>query len=283
MDPSSALLTDKTAIVTGAGQGIGKGIALTFARFGANLVIADRNAASGEQTAAEVFALGRKALAITTEIRNMDQVKTMVARAVAELGGVDILVNNVGGTRYMEFLDMGEDGWRRAVELNLLGMFNCTDIAVRAMIEGGRRGAVVNISSIEGSRAAPFFSVYSACKAGMDNFSKTAALEFAKYGIRVNSIAPDLIDTPILASVGSSARGQAAVQRVVPLGRLGTPEDVGGVAVFLASDLSAYVTGCTIFVDGGTFAACGWTRHEAGWTNLGDVAISFPAPGAKRS
>jgi NAD(P)-dependent dehydrogenase (short-subunit alcohol dehydrogenase family) len=269
MDPSSVLLTDKTAIITGGGDGIGKGIALTFARFGANVVIADRNAAAGEEAAAQVRALGRKGLSLTTEIRNRDQVGALFERTLAELGGVDILVNNVGGARPQEFMGMDEERWHRAIELNLVGMFNCTRPAVDAMIERGRGGVIINISSIEASRAGPLYSVYSACKAAMENFTKTAALEFSRYGIRVNSIAPDMIDTPHTAPL-HTPQAEAAIARVVPLGHMGKPEDVAGAAIYLACGLGAWVTGINIHVDGGTYAASGWIKQGETWTLFPD-------------
>ncbi len=265
METANTLLKDKVAIVTGAGDGIGKGIALMFARSGAHVVIADRNGPVGEAAAAEINALGRKGLAIQTDVRKSDQVSTLMTRTVAELGGVDILVNNVGGSPRQEFLKNGETRWQKIVELNLMSMIYCTGAAVEAMIEKKRGGSIINISSIEGSRAAPGFAVYSACKGGMDNFTKTAALEFAAHGIRVNCIAPDIIDTPTTAGLRGHTKG---LGRVVPLGRMGTPEEIGGVAVFLASDLASYVTGETIHVDGGTWAACGWTREGPGWVNV---------------
>jgi 3-oxoacyl-[acyl-carrier protein] reductase len=265
MDPSSALLTDKVAIITGGGQGIGKGVALTFARFGANVVIADRNAKLGDSAAAEIRALGRKGLAITTDVKDFEQVKAMVDRTVKELGGVDILVNNAGGQIPHPFLEMGPDRWRRAVDLNLMGMVHCTDAVVRAMIAGKRRGSIINISSIEGSRAVPGYSIYGACKAGMDNFAKTGALEFGDYGIRINSIAPDVIDTGLITDLRKD-ENNALVRSAIPLGRLGTVDEVGGAAVFLASDLSSYVTGITLFVDGGTWAAGGWKHEGDSWT-----------------
>lgn len=277
MDPSSALLTDKVAIITGGGQGIGKGIALTFARFGANVVIADRNAALGESAAAEVRALGRKGLGITTDVKDFEQVKAMVDRTVKELGGVDILVNNAGGQIPHPFLEMGPDRWRRAVDLNLMGMVHCTDAVVRAMIAGKRRGSIINISSIEGSRAVPGYSIYGACKAGMDNFAKTGALEFGDYGIRINSIAPDVIDTGIASEV-RKPENQAAVRSAIPLGRLGTVDEVGGAAVFLASDLSSYVTGITLYVDGGTWAAGGWKHESDSWTLFPGVRMAPRKP-----
>ncbi len=277
MDPSSALLTDKVAIITGGGQGIGKGIALTFARFGANVVIADRNASLGESAAAEVRALGRKGLAITTDVKDFEQVKAMVDRTVKELGGVDILVNNAGGQIPHPFLEMGPDRWRRAVDLNLMGMVHCTDAVVRAMIAGKRRGSIINISSIEGSRAVPGYSIYGACKAGMDNFAKTGALEFGDYGIRINSIAPDVIDTGI-ANEMRKPENRDAVRSAIPLGRLGTVDEVGGAAVFLASDLSSYITGITLFVDGGTWAAGGWKHEGDSWTLFPGVRMGPRKP-----
>ncbi|HKD67327.1 MAG TPA: SDR family oxidoreductase [Candidatus Binataceae bacterium] len=269
VDPSSALLTDKVAIITGGGDGIGKGIALTFAKFGAHVVIADLNPAAGDAAAAEVQKLGRKAISIATDIRSLDQVKAMFGRAVADLGGVDILVNNAGGARPKEFMQMDEARWRRSIELNLVGLLNCTHAAVKAMSEGGRRGAIINISSIEGSRAGPLYSVYSACKAAMENFTKTAALEFSRFGIRVNSIAPDGIDTPHTAEL-HTPQAEAALARVVPLGRMGVTDDVAGAAVYLASDMSAWVTGINIHVDGGTWASSGWIKQGASWTLFPD-------------
>ncbi len=264
MQTSNTLLANKVAIVTGGGDGIGKGIALMFARSGADVVIADRAASAAEEVAAEISALGRRSLAINMDVRRSEMVKEMVRRTVAELGGLDILVNNVGGSPRQAYLDGSEARWLKIVELNLNSVFYCTGAAVRAMIEGKRKGSIINISSIEGSRAAPGFAVYSACKGGLDNFTKSAAVEFAEHGIRVNCIAPDMIDTTVLAD----SKDNPNIPRVIPLGRIGTPEEVGGVAVFLASDLASYVTGVTILVDGGTFAACGWQREGAGWVNV---------------
>ncbi|HEV3111120.1 MAG TPA: SDR family NAD(P)-dependent oxidoreductase [Candidatus Binataceae bacterium] len=269
MDPSSVLLTDKVAIITGGGDGIGKGVALTYAKFGAHVVIADLNPAAGDAVAAQVRALGRKAVSIATDVRNLEQVKAMVSRTVAELGGADILVNNAGGARPKEFMEMDEARWRRSIELNLVGLLNCTHTAVKAMAEGGRRGAIINISSIEGSRAGPLYSVYSACKAAMENFTKTSALEFSRFGIRVNSIAPDGIDTPHTAELHTPS-AEAALARVVPLGRMGVTDDVAGAAVYLASEMSAWVTGINIHVDGGTWASSGWIKQGTSWTLFPD-------------
>src|SRR5579884_2496673 len=222
MQTSNTLLAGKVAIVTGGGDGIGKGIALMFARAGADVVIADRAASAAEEAAAEINALGRKALAINMDVRRSEMVKEMVRRTVAELGGLDILVNNVGGSPRQAYLEGSEARWLKIVELNLNSVFYCTGAAVRAMIEGQRKGSIINISSIEGSRAAPGFAVYSACKGGLDNFTKSAAVEFAEHGIRVNCIAPDMIDTTVLAD----SKDNPNIPRVIPLGRIGTPEEV---------------------------------------------------------
>lgn len=266
MDPSSILLTDRVAIVTGGGQGIGAGIARVFARFGAHVVIADKNAEAGERVAADVRELGREGIAITTDVRDFDQVNELVAQTVSQLGGLDILVNNAGGTRYASFTELGQRGWQRHMQLNFDGLFGPTDAAVRAMQAGGRQGSIINIASIEALRAAPMFSVYAACKAGMVNFTRSLALELADQGIRVNAIAPDVINSPHLDDYEGSATGgtAAARQRGIPLGRAGEPEDVAGACVYLASEMAAYVTGITLSVDGGTYASSGWTRNEDG-------------------
>ncbi len=270
MDPADILLTDRVAIVTGGGQGIGEGIAKGFARFGAHVVIADKNAETGERTAAAVRALGRQALAITTDVREQDQVQAMVDQTVKHFGRLDILVNNAGGVRYAKFLDLGQKGWHRHTQLNFDGLFGPTDAAVRAMIAGGRGGVVLNIASIEALRAAPMFSVYAACKAGMVNFTRSLALELADERIRVNAIAPDVVETPHLLAFEGSATGGSkdARERGIPLRRAGSVEDCANACIFLASDMASYITGVTLSVDGGTFASSGWTRNPDGTWGL---------------
>lgn len=270
MDPSHALLTDQVAIVTGGGQGIGEGAALALARFGANVVIADKNPETAERVAAEVRGLGRRALAVSTDVRDLDQVRAMVDQTVSELGRVDILVNNTGGTRRAAFLDLEPRGWDRHVELNFGGLFGPTDAAVRAMIAGGRGGSIINVASIEGTRAAPNYSVYAACKAGMINFTRTLAVELAEHGIRVNGIAPDYTSTPGIEGLdGAGPDRIAAAEGAIPLARRGTIEETAGPVVFLASRMAGYVTGVTIPVDGGTWASGGWIRDRDGeWANM---------------
>lgn len=271
MDPTYALLTDQVAIVTGGGQGIGEGAALALARFGAHVVIADKNPDTGESVAAKVRELGRQGLSVPTDVRDQDAVCAMVDRAVEQLGRVDILVNNTGGTRRAPFLELEPRGWQRHIELNFGGLFGPTDAAVRAMIAGGRGGSIINVASIEGSRAAPNYSVYAACKAGMMNFTRTLALELANHDIRVNCIAPDYTATPGIEGYpgGPSDEQVQSAENAIPLGRRGNIAETAGPIVFLASRMAGYVTGVTIPVDGGTWASSGWVRNAEGeWVNM---------------
>jgi NAD(P)-dependent dehydrogenase (short-subunit alcohol dehydrogenase family) len=277
MKPDIAL-TDQVAIITGGGGGIGRAIALAYAAVGANLVIADIVPERCEETAERVRELGGKALAVPTDVMDTDQIRAMVARADAEFGRIDILVNNAGGVSGRPFLEQSERSWRRHIDINLVSMLAATHAAAPIMIRGGRGGAILNVTSIEGSRAAPNFSVYAACKAGMISFTKTMALELSEHGIRVNVIAPDHTVTP----GGSGNRSgpvdpsswrkptpeqEDAWARLIPMGRQGVDTECGNVAVFLASKMSEYVTGTLIPVDGGTYASSGWFRNQAGkWT-----------------
>jgi NAD(P)-dependent dehydrogenase (short-subunit alcohol dehydrogenase family) len=257
------LLTGKVAFITGGGAGIGRGIALGFAEFGADVAILDVNAETAETVAALVREKGRKALAITADVTDRAAVRAAVDRIVNELGRLDILVNNAGGTRPLPLLDMADRQLDKRIALNLTSLFVTTQAAAKAMVAGGQGGAIINITSIEGLRAAPNHAVYAACKAGMVNFTRTAALELGEYGIRVNCIAPDLIVTEAMARNSPESltpEFRKVHSRYFPLGRSGNFDDAAGVAVFLASPMSGYVTGVTISVDGGTFASSGWTR-----------------------
>lgn len=271
LQPSDILLTDQVAIVTGGGQGIGEGAALAFAQFGAHVVIADKNPETSEKIAAQIREMGREGIFIQTDVRELEQVRSMVDETMERLGRVDILVNNAGGTRRASFLDLEPRGWRRHMELNFDGLFGPTDAAVRAMIKGGRGGNVINVASIEGQRAAPNFSVYAACKAGMINFTRTLSLELAEHNIRVNCIAPDHTDTPGIRGLGGQPPSEETVtayKRAIPMSRAGTMDETAGPFVFLASNMASYVTGVTINVDGGTWASSGWLRDTDGeWSN----------------
>jgi len=266
-------LTDQVALVTGGGGGIGRAIALTLARAGADVVIADIVPERCEETVQRVAELGRSALGVPTDVAQTDQVRALVQRTDERFGRLDILVNNAGGVGRRAFLEQSEKSWRRHIDLNLIGMLAATSAGVPLMIRGARGGAIVNVSSIEGSRAAPHYAVYAACKAGMNNFTRTMALELADHGIRVNAIAPDFTLTPGLQGnvsgpvdparwVKVPPEMQDANNRRIPLGRPGLDVECGQAALFLVSAMASYVTGVILPVDGGTWASSGWTRHH---------------------
>ena len=263
----AVVLTGKVAIVTGGGAGIGRGVAIGLAEFGADVAIVDINAEAAEQVAALIREKGRRASIIVADVMDRDAIRGAVEQALNELGRIDILVNNVGGTRPIPLLEMTDRQADKQIDLNLKSLVAATQAAAKAMIAGGAGGSIINVASIEGFRAAPRYSVYAACKAGMLNFTRTAAVELAEHGIRVNGIAPDLVPTELMARMApglTSDESKSAQARYSPAGRAGNFDDCAGVAVFLASALSAYVTGVTINVDGGTWASSGWTRDEAG-------------------
>jgi len=273
MDPADLELTDQVALVTGAGAGIGRGVAIGLAQAGADIVLAEIDLDRAEEAAARVRETGRRSLVVPTDVMDTDQIRAMVERADAEFGRVDILVNNAGGVRGRRFLDQSERSWRRHIDINLVSMLAATHAAVPLMIRGGRGGTIVNVASIEAFRAAPMFAVYAACKAGMASFTRTMALELAEHGVRVNGIAPDHTDTPgnhgVLAGLLDEAdlpqpteEERAAWAELIPLGRTGEVDECAGAVVFLCSKLSRYVTGVTLPVDGGTWASSGWLRDS---------------------
>ncbi len=263
MDTQTAFLTGRTAIVTGAGAGIGRGIALGMTAFGARVAVLELDATTARATGDAIEAAGGQALVLPTDVRDGEALERAVATTAERYGGVDVLVNNVGGTFRAAFLETSEKGWDALVRANLKTVLHGTRAVAPRMVARGRGGSIVNIVSIEGERAAPFYAVYAACKAAVISFTRSMALELAPHGIRVNAIAPDICWTEGLAR----AIGEAEPERhrlLVPLGRAGVPEDIAGAAVFLASDLAGYVTGVTLPVDGGTHAAAGWYRDPAG-------------------
>lgn len=264
IDPSMALLTNRVAVVTGGGAGIGRGIAAGLAAFGASVAIWERDEQTCAETAEAIGALG-----LPTDVRESAQVDVALARTVAELGPVAILVNNAGGSFASPLLETSERGWDALYRANLLHVLLCTQRAARVMVQHGIRGSIINVTSIEGVRAAPGYAAYAAAKAGVINYTSTAALELAPHGVRVNALAPDFTLTEGLAQM-SSPEALAGGARMVPLGRAGHVDEMAGAAVFLASDLSSYVTGQTIHVDGGTQAAGGWYPHpDTGVYTLG--------------
>jgi NAD(P)-dependent dehydrogenase (short-subunit alcohol dehydrogenase family) len=245
-------LTGQVAIVTGAGRGIGKAIALGLAQAGADVVVAARTNDEIEDTALKIRGLGRKALAIPTDVRDTDQIVSMLDRTLTSFSRVDILVNNAGGgTSYDYVLNFKTRDWETAIQLNLNSVFLCTKTIGEVMVKQ-KGGNIINISSVSGLSPHPRFAAYAAAKAGIISLTKTIAVEWAPHNIRVNAIAPGYIMTPLLrdAAPEDSPRRQSQL-KCIPLGRFGTPEDIAGIAIFLASNASSYITGETIVVNGG--------------------------------
>ncbi|MBW0017426.1 MAG: SDR family oxidoreductase [Mycobacterium sp.] len=255
LDPASILLTDRVAVVTGGGAGIGRGVAAGLKAFGANVAIWERDPDSCAAAADEIGALG-----IPTDVRDSAAVDAALAQTAAELGPVTILVNNAGGVFWSGILDTSENGWDALYKSNLRHVYLCTQRVARGLVEQRLAGSIINVTSIEGVRAAPGFATYAAAKAGVINYTKTAALELAPHGIRVNALAPDITLTEGLAQVAPPG-SEERFRLIIPLGRPGRVDEMADAAVFLASDMSSYITGQTIHVDGGTHAAAGWYHH----------------------
>ena len=255
LSTAATSLDGRIAVVTGGGAGIGRGIAQGFAAFGARVAIWERDEATCRAAAEEV-----DGLACTTDVRDPDQVDEALAATIESLGPPTILVNNAGGTFWSPLLDTAPKGWDALLRANLGQVLLCTQRVARAMVDARAGGSIINITSIEGTRAAPGYAAYAAAKAGVVNLTRTAALELAPHGIRVNCLAPDFTLTEGLAALAAPGV-EAGAGLMIPMGRAGHVDEMAGAAVFLASALSSYVTGQTIHVDGGTAAAGGWYHH----------------------
>ena len=247
------LFKGRVAVITGGGTGIGRAIALELAELGADVVVASRDCQHLEPTAEAIRALGRQALVIPTDIRRAEQVEALVQQTVAELGKVDIHVNNAGGQYPGPAEEFSAEGWRRVIDLNLNGTFYCSQSVARQMMNSGG-GVIINIVANFGLRAAPGLAHSAAARAGVINLTRTLALEWAKYGIRVNAVAPGVVMTEgALSEMLINPDAIERIERAIPLKRLGTPEDVADLVTFLASDAAGYITGETIAIDGGNW------------------------------
>jgi 3-oxoacyl-[acyl-carrier protein] reductase len=243
-------LAGKVAMVTGAAQGIGKAVALLLARNGADILVADINLEKAEETAKEIQALGRKALAVKVDVGSFDDVERVVHTGLEQFSQIDILVNNAGINRDKLILRMTEEDWDVVLKINLKGTFNCTKAVVRHMSKQ-RSGKIVNIASVVGEMGNAGQANYAASKAGVIGFTKTIAREFAQRGININAIAPGYIETPMTDVLAEKVKEQ--LRRLIPMERLGKPEDVAEAVLFLVSEASSYITGQVLNVNGGIY------------------------------
>lgn len=240
----------KVVVITGAAQGIGRATAERFLSEGARVVIADIAAERLEATAREIGAPDA-VLPVLTDVSRKDQVDALVAQAAAAFGRVDVMVNNAGIAPVMEFLDVTEEVYDRVLGVNLKGAFLGTQAAARQMIAQGEGGVIINMSSINSGLANPNVATYAISKGGMNQITSTAAVAFAPHGIRVCGVGPGTISTEIIKGAFTERAGMDAILARTPLGRLGKPAEIAGVVAFLASDDASYITGETIYPDGG--------------------------------
>ena len=245
-----ANLKGKVALVTGGAQGIGKAVALMLARHGADVVVADVNLEKAAETAKEVEATGRGAMAVNVDVTRLSDVENMVESAIGRFGRIDILINNAGIARDKLILRMTEEDWDAVLDVNLKGTFNCTKAVIKHMSKQ-RSGKIVNIASVVGEMGNAGQANYSASKAGVIGLTKTIAREFAQRGINVNAIAPGYIQTPMTDVLPDKAKEE--LKRMIPMERLGQPEDVAYAVLFLVSEGSSYVTGQVLNVNGGIY------------------------------
>ena len=260
LDPSAVLLTDRVAIVTGAAQGIGRATAVALARFGADVAVCDRKAPELATVVAEIEALGRRCVSGVLDVRNADAADAFIAEVVATHGRIDILVNNAGGGFWSPFVEVSAKGEQALIREN----FGSVTIFIRGAVPHMAPGAsIVNVTSIEAHRAGPGFAIYSAMKAAVANLSKSLSMELADQAIRVNCIAPDVIPTEgdgdLAEASGAMGMTELADQSWPESGSV---DDCAAACVFLAGDLARFVTGSTIHVDGGNWAAGGWKIRD---------------------
>jgi NAD(P)-dependent dehydrogenase (short-subunit alcohol dehydrogenase family) len=253
-------LTDKVAIVTGARRGMGRTHALLLAKHGAKVVVSDISHQDCELVVDEIKKQGGSAIAVKCDVSQKAEVDQMTKKTIETFGKIDILVNNAGICQFKPFLDLTEEEWQKTIDINLKGYFLCAQAVAKEMAKqnpspgSGQRGVIVNIASIAMGQIGMGFSTlahYCASKGGIVAMGETLALELAPFNIRVNNIAPGIIDTPMIASVKEDTKTLEGMLAKVPLRRAGKPEEVSNLVLFLVSDESSYMTGSTIVVDGG--------------------------------
>jgi glucose 1-dehydrogenase len=244
-------LEGKVAMITGGGSGIGRGIGKMYASLGAAVGLCDLEAEDAEEAAGEIVRDGGKAIALEMDVTDAEAVEAAVERITAVLGPIDVLVNSAGTGTMTSLLEMIEEEWDMVLDVNLKGTFLCTRAVARRMVERDKGGKIINLSSINEEIPLAGESNYCASKGGVRMFTRSVALELAPFRIKVNAIGPGAIETALMEEVLSVPELRKSIQRQIPLGRFGKPQDVAKVAVFLATDWSDWVTGHTIYCDGG--------------------------------
>jgi NAD(P)-dependent dehydrogenase (short-subunit alcohol dehydrogenase family) len=274
-------LEGTVAVVTGGAGGLGEAISLDLAANGVRIAVVDRDEAAVERIRQRLVDDDHDAIVHVGDAREPEVLDELFDAAAARWGRLDGLVNVVGGTFRAPFSDQSPRAWDALIRTNLTHVLHATWRAIPAMRAGGSGGSIVNLTTIEGHRAAPNFAVYSAAKAAVAHFARTLAVELAPDRIRVNCVAPDITPTPNMIGISGDAAGDVHpmldplnVRVSIPMGRLGEPSDISNAVVFLISGLSSYVTGTTLHPDGGTFASSGWFNWpDSGFGNIlpGDV------------
>jgi 3-oxoacyl-(acyl-carrier-protein) reductase len=243
-------LKGKVAVITGSGQGLGRGYALEFARQGADVVVNDVNEENANNVVKEIEEIDGKAIAVKAGVNNREEAGRLIDTAIEKFGKVDILVNNAGITRTAMLHKMTPQQWDEVISVNLTGVYNCIQAVASHMMER-KYGKIINVTSVAGLRGTMGQINYGAAKAGVIGITKSAARELARYGINVNAVAPGVIETAMTEVIRENPKFRDKFMSEIPLGRFGQPEDVATVAAFLASDDAGYMTGQVLSVDGG--------------------------------
>ncbi len=241
-------IKDKVVIITGAGQGIGKVVALKFADAGAKVVVSDINEENVNKVVEEIKARGVESIGFKTNVVNSEECDALIAKTKEAFGRIDAIVNNAGITKDNLIVRMSDEDWDAVINVNLKGVFNCTRAATKVMMKQ-KSGSIINMASVVGVIGNAGQANYSASKGGVIMLSKTVAKEYAGRGVRVNAIAPGFIDTEMTKAIPEKQRDMMI--STIPLKRLGQPEDIAHACLFLASDMSSYITGQVLIVDGG--------------------------------
>ena len=244
-------LTGKVAVITGGTKGLGYGIAVTYAKYGADVVVASRTAADCERVEAELKTLGHRAMGVPTDVANSKQVDELIAKTVKTMGKIDIMVCNGGTSATCPALKLPEEEWDRVMDVDLKGVFLCARAAARQMVEQGNGGRIISMASAAGLKGSKNVSPYCAAKAGVVNLTRALALEWAKYNITVNTICPSYVLTNINEEALSDPKVRDTILRTIAMRRFGTLDEIAAAALYLASDYSGFMSGAFLRLDGG--------------------------------